>query len=418
MKTYDYPASRELFARALKVIPAGIYGHLGPSEGCYIPVSSYPFYASHAQGAYVWDVDGNRFIDYMCAYGPNVLGYGDPEVDAAARAQMDTGDCTTLPTALMVDFAELLCDTIDGADWAFFAKNGGDTTSLALMVARAATGRDKAILFHGHYHGVAPWTQKLGHPGITAADVTNNLYATWGDLAGLRRIIEETKGQIAVLMATPYHHPVFEDNQVPDPGWWAAVRKLCTDNGIVLAIDDVRAGFRLDNRGSAAHYGFEADLQCYCKALANGWNVSALVGVEALKAAAGSVMYTGSYWLSSVPFAAGLATVRKLRELDGAARMLTLGRSLTDGLRAAGAEHGLDLRISGEPSMWYMRITNDPDLKLHQEWVAECVRRGVFFTSHHNLFMNLAITEADIAHTLEVAHEAFGVVRANHPELG
>lgn len=418
METYDYPASRELFARALKVIPAGIYGHLGPSEGCYIPVSSYPFYASRAQGAYVWDVDGNRFIDYMCAYGPNVLGYGDPEVDAAARAQIDTGNCTTLPTRLMVDFAELLCDTIDGADWAFFAKNGGDTTSLAMMVARAATGQDKAILFKGHYHGVAPWTQKLGHPGITAADVANNLYATWGDLAGLRRLIEEHKGQIAILMATPYHHPVFEDNQLPDPTWWAAVRKLCTDNGIVLAIDDVRAGFRLDNRGSAAYYGFEADLQCYCKALANGWNVSALVGTESLKAAAGSVMYTGSYWLSSVPFAAGIATVRKLRELDGAARMLALGRTLTDGLRAAGAEHGLDLRISGEPSMWYMRITNDPDLKLHQEWVAQCVRRGVFFTNHHNLFMNLAMTEADVAQTIEVAHEAFGAVKANHPELG
>ena len=418
MDCYDYPTSRELFARALKVIPAGIYGHLGPSEGCYIPVSSYPFYASHAHGAYVWDVDGNRFIDYMCAYGPNVLGYGDPEVDAAARTQIDTGNCTTLPTRLMVDFAELLCDTIDGADWAFFAKNGGDTTSLAMMVARAATGRDKAILFHGHYHGVAPWTQKLGHPGITAADVENNLYCTWGDLAGLRATIEAHQGQIAILMATPYHHPVFEDNQLPDPGWWAAVRKLCTDNGIVLAIDDVRAGFRLDNRGSAAHYGFQADLQCYCKALANGWNVSALVGTESLKAAAGSVMYTGSYWLSSVPFAAGIACVRKLRELDGAARMLTMGRTLTDGLRAAGAEHGFDLRISGEPSMWYMRIANDPDLKLHQEWVAECVRRGVFFANHHNLFMNLAVTEADIAQTIEVAHEAFGVVAANHPEIG
>lgn len=180
----------------------------------------------------------------------------------------------------------------------------------------------------------------------------------------------------------------------------------------------MRAGFRLDNRGSAAHYGFEADLQCYCKALANGWNVSALVGVESLKSAAGSVMYTGSYWLSAVPFAAGIATVRKLRELNGAQRMLALGRTLTDGLRAAGAEHGFDLRISGEPSMWYMRITNDDNLVLHQEWVAECVRRGVFFTSHHNLFMNLAVTDADIAHTLEVAHEAFGVVKANHPELG
>lgn len=329
---------------------------------------------------------------------------------------MDTGNCTTLPTALMVDFAELLCDTIAGADWAFFAKNGGDTTSLAMRVARAATGRDKAILFTGHYHGVAPWTQKLGHPGITAADVGNNLYATWGDLEGLRRIVESHPGEIAILMATPYHHPVFEDNALPDPGWWAAVRRLCTDHGIVLAIDDVRAGFRLDNRGSAAHYGFDADLQCYRKALANGWNVSALVGVDALRSAAGSVMYTGSSWLSSVPFAAGLATVRKLREVDGASRMLAMGRTLTEGLRSAGAEHGFDLRISGEPSMWYMRIAND-DLMLHQEWVAECVKRGVFFTSHHNLFMNLAITDGDIAHTLEVAHEAFGVVARAHPEI-
>ena len=180
-----------------------------------------------------------------------------------------------------------------------------------------------------------------------------------------KRQIEANKGQIAILMATPYHHPIFEDNQLPADGWWAEVRKLCTENGIVLAIDDVRAGFRLDNRGSAAHYGFEADLQCYCKALANGWNVSALVGVESLKSAAGSVMYTGSYWLSAVPFAAGIATVRKLRELNGAQRMLALGRTLTDGLRAAGAEHGFDLRISGEPSMWYMRITNDDNLVLH-----------------------------------------------------
>lgn len=417
MQTYRHPTSRELFTRALKVVPAGIYGHLGPSEGCYIPVSAYPFYAARAQGAYIWDVDGNRYIDYMCAYGPNILGYGDPEVDAAARAQMDTGNCTTLPTARMVELAELLVDTIDGADWAFFAKNGGDTTSLALMIARAATGRDKVILFDGHYHGVAPWTQRLGHPGITAADVANNLYATWGDLPGLERLIAENKGRIAALLATPYHHPVFQDNALPDPVWWPAVRKLCTDNGIVLAIDDVRAGFRLDNRGSAAHYGFQPDLQCYCKALANGWNVSAMVGVDSLRAAAGSVMYTGSYWLSAIPFAAALATIRRLREVDGPTRMLQLGRSLTDGLRAAGAEHGFDLRISGETSMWYMRITDDDDLRLHQEWVAECVRRGVFFTSHHNLFMNLAMTDADIAHTVEIAHEAFGVVKAAHPEL-
>ncbi|GAB77174.1 glutamate-1-semialdehyde 2,1-aminomutase [Austwickia chelonae] len=416
MQTYEHPQSRALFERALKVVPSGIYGHLGPSEGCYIPVSAYPFYAARAHGAYVWDVDGNRYIDYMCAYGPNILGYGDPDVDAAARAQIATGNCTTLPTATMVELAELLVDTVDGADWAFFAKNGGDTTSLAMMIARAATGRDKAILFRGHYHGVAPWTQQYGSPGITDHDVANNLYCTWGDLDALRRTMEAHRGQIAVLMATPYHHPVFADNELPEPSWWSTVRELCTEHGIVLAVDDVRAGFRLDMRGSSAHYGLRADLQCFCKALANGWNVSALVGDDALRAAAGSVMYTGSYWLSSVPFAAAIACLEKLTRIDAPGRMRQTGRILTDGLRAAAAEHGFDLRISGEPAMWFMRIADDDTMMLHQEWIAECVRRGVFFTSHHNLFMNTAITEEDIAYTLDVAHESFAVVRARHPE--
>ncbi|GAB1457803.1 hypothetical protein MASR2M48_31110 [Spirochaetota bacterium] len=97
MKTYSYPKSRELFERAAKVIPGGVYGHLGPAEGCFQPVQAFPFFASKAQGPYVWDADGNRFIDYMCAYGPNVLGYNDPDVDAAVQAQLKDGNCTTSP---------------------------------------------------------------------------------------------------------------------------------------------------------------------------------------------------------------------------------------------------------------------------------------------------------------------------------
>ena len=417
MKTYSYPKSQEIFRRGSKVIPSGIYGHLGPSQGCFIPVQAYPFYVERAEGTYFWDVDGNRFIDYMCAYGPNVLGYNDPDVEEAVRKQMAIGNCTTLPTTKMIELAELLVDTVDSADWAFFAKNGGDVTSFALMTARAATNRPKVILFHGGYHGVASWAQKLGYPGIPPADTENNIYVHWNNFAEIEKAVRDNPGQIACLMATPYHHPIFEDNQLPAEGFWQKVRKLCSDNGIVLAIDDVRCGFRLDNRGSDYYYGFKADLICFCKALANGWNVSALCGIDSLKEAASGVMYTGSYWLSSVPFAAAIATVTKLRQIDGPKIMRTQGKKLTEGLRNIGLDHGFDLKISGEPSLWFMRIANDDNMLLHQEWVAECVRRGAFFTNHHNLFINCAVSDEDIEQTFAIADEAFKAVKARHPEI-
>ncbi len=418
MQSYDHSKSRELFARATKVIPGGVYGHLGPAEGCFMPVKAYPLFSSRAQGSYFWDVDGNRFIDYMCAYGPNILGYGDPDVDKAALAQLADGNCVTAPGSKMVELAELMVDTVEMADWAFFCKNGGDTTMFALMIARAATGRPKAVLTRGGYHGVAPWTQKEGHPGVTPSDVANNLYVEFGDYEALERLLAENRGQVACFIATPYHHPVFEDNRLPPEGYWKKVRALCDREGVVLAVDDVRCGFRLDVGGSDRHYGFEADLECFCKALANGWNVSAICGKDSLKEAAGSVMYTGSYWLSAAPIAAAIACVGKMREMDVAKVCMDKGRRLTAGLVEAGRRHGLELRVSGEPSMWFMRILGDESWQLHQSWVAECVRRGVFFTNHHNHFINAALTDEDIAYTLEVADEAFSVVAKGGPGSG
>lgn len=410
MEPYKYPYNEQLFKRALKVIPSGVYGHLGPVESCFIPVSAFPFFSSKASGAYFWDADGNRFIDYMCAYGPNILGYNDPDVDEAVRQQIPLGNCVTSPSTKMIDMAELLVDTVDMADWTFFAKNGGDTTSFALMIARAATGRNKVVLVNGGYHGVAPWTQKLGYPGVTKQDIDNNLYVNWNDFDGLKAIIEENKGQIACFLATPYHHPVFEDSVMPEEDYWKKVRELCTKEGIVLAIDDVRCGFRLDMKGSDHYFGFKADLMCFCKALGNGYNFSAICGIEALKEAAASVMYTGSYWLSAIPFAAGIACINKLKNIGATDIMLNNGKALTQGLRDKAKAHGFDLKISGHPSMWYMRIANDDSLMLHQQWVAECAKRGIFFTSHHNLFMNTAISKEDIDYTLEIADEAFEIV--------
>jgi glutamate-1-semialdehyde 2,1-aminomutase len=317
----------------------------------------------------------------------------------------------------MIDFAELMVDTVAMADWVFFAKNGGDVTSFAMLVAKAATGRKKVILVKGGYHGVAPWTQKLGYPGICEEDVVNNFYVDWNNFEQVEKIVRENPGEIASFMSTPYHHPVFTDNELPAKDYWQKIRKLCTDNGIVLAIDDVRCGFRLDMEGSDHYFGFKADLECFCKAIANGHNVSALCGIDSLKEAAASVMYTGSYWMSAVPFAAGIACINKLKRFNGPGLMQDLGKKLTDGLVSIGKANGFDLKVTGVPSMWYMRITNDDSLYLHQEWVAECVRRGAFFANHHNLFINCSLTEEDIKFTHEIADDAFKAVKKRHPEI-
>ena len=416
MRTLNtYTKSREAFSRAAKVIPSGVYGHLGPAEGCFIPIEAFPLFGERAKGSYFWDVDGNRFIDYMCAYGPNVLGYCDPDVDAAARAQMELGNCMTSPSTKMIDFAELLVDTVHSAYWAFFAKNGNDVTTLAVMTARAYTHKKKIVFFKGYYHGVSPWTQKIDYAGILEEDVCNNIYVDWNDYEALERVFEENKGDIAAVISQPYMHGNFKDNEFPAEGFWAKVRKLCTDQDAVLVIDDVRAGFRMDLAGSDHYFGFEADLICFCKALANGYNVSALCGKDFLKNAVSSLSFTGSYWMSAVPFAAGIACIEKMKKLDIANLLNEKGTKLKEGLRAAAEKFGFDLRVTGMPSLFYLRIADDPTLQLHQEWVAECVLRGVFFTNHHNHFINASLTDADIAETLAVAEEAFEVVRRRHP---
>ncbi|MBQ4206930.1 MAG: aminotransferase class III-fold pyridoxal phosphate-dependent enzyme [Clostridia bacterium] len=415
---YKTTKSNEIYDRAVKVIPAGVYGHLGAAEGQFIPVQRWPRFSERAQGSYFWDVDGNRYIDYMCAYGPNVLGYNDPDVDAAAMEQMKKGNCTTSPGSIMVDCAELLVDTVASADWAFFCKNGNDATSGAILTARAATHRKKLIFFNGFYHGVAPMVQKIDYPGVTPEDVANNLYVNWDDIEGFKRVVEENEGEIAALIAQPYDHGNFYDNKFPKEGFWQEIRKICTEHGILIIVDDVRAGFRLDLAGSDHYFGFEADLICFCKALANGWNMSAFCGKEELKAAAASLSYTGSYWMSSIPFAACIACINKLKKLDAPKLFHDLGTELTEGLKKAAATDGFDLRVSGAPALFYLRIANDDSMMLHQEWIAECVNRGAFFASHHNHFINASLTHEDIAQTIEIAEDAFHTVRKNHPELG
>ena len=415
---YDVTKSNEMYNRAVKVIPSGVYGHLGPAEGQFIPVSRWPKFSEKAKGSYFWDVDGNRYIDFMCAYGPNVLGYCDPDVDEAAKKQIELGNCTTSPSKIMVECAELLVDTVASADWAFFAKNGNDATQGAIITARAYTHKKKLIFFNGFYHGVSPMVQKIDYPGVTPEDVANNLYVDWDDIEGFKKLVAENKDEIAALIAQPYDHGNFYDNKFPKEGFWKEIRKICTENGILIIVDDVRAGFRLDLAGSDHFFGFEADLICFCKALANGYNMSAFCGKEFLKSAASGLSFTGSYWMSAVPFAACIACINKLKAINAPALFKELGTEFTDGLKLAAKEHGFDLVVSGAPALFYLRIANDDSLLIHQDWIAECVNRGLFLASHHNHFINASLTHEDIKEAIAIAEDAFKATKKLHPEIG
>ncbi len=408
MKTYSFARSQELFERATRVIPCGIYGHFSPAP--LVPPTSYPFYAASGTGAHFTDVDGNDFIDYMCAYGPMVLGYDNKVVHEAAARQRKLGDTLACPAPVMVELAEKLVDLISFADWALFAKNGGDMTNYATMIARAATGRPLIVAIDGGYHGVAPWMQGGGHHGVLADDVADFVRIPWNDAAAFARVLAENPGKVAGFIATPYHHPTFADSQLPAEGYWQRIRELCDKDGVVLIVDDVRCGFRLSLHGSADYFGFTPDLACYCKAIANGYPISAIVGSEALKGEAAKVFYTGSYWYQAVPMAAAVACLDELVRLDAPTRMQDYGRTLADGLKRLADKHGYELKVSGVPSMPYLRLVDDPSLMLHQRFCGEAARRGAYFTSHHNWFMSCAHTQEDLDRTLAIADDAFAAL--------
>lgn len=409
MRTYDTSKSQALFERAKEVIPGGIFGHYAAAarrEG--------PKYFSRSAGAHFWDVDDNEYIDYMCAYGPMILGYSHPVVDAAAAAQYRLGNTVSLAAPITVELAETLVDTVTAADWALFGKNGGDSTSLAVRVARAASGRKKILKVKEGYHGVAPWMMaSMGDnaptEGILPEDGAHVLEVAWNDADSVEQLLSEHRGEIACFISSPYDHPVLRDNTLPADGYWQKIETLCRANGVVLIVDDVRAGFRIDLAGSNVAYGFTPDLICFGKAIANGYPLSALVGSDALEQAATDVFYTGTQFFNAAPMAAAKATLQELSKADAAKQMTNTGVELNAGLVKVAAECGYELIASGIPAMPYYRLAN-VKTPVHFAWIDECVKRGVYLLGYHNHFVSTAHTRADLQRTWEVAGEAFAAL--------
>lgn len=390
------PRSLELFQRAVEVIPGGIYGHTSPAAG--LP-GVFPYYVQSAAGCRFIDVDGREFIDYMCAYGPIVLGYHHPGVEQAAAAEKSRGSVFNQPAPVMVEFAEELVQRIDFAGWAVFAKNGSDVTTWALSVARQHTGRRKVFMLEGAYHGVDPWCTP-GHGGVLAEDRALVHRYRWNDPASLESGLKEHGSDTAAVFITPYHHPNFCASELAAAGFLHAVQELCNRYGVVLILDDIRAGFRLHAAGSHRLFGFEPDMACYCKALGNGYPISAAVGRKGLQTSASQVFLTGSYWNNAEAMAAARTCLQVIERDDVPGRLQALGQRLGHGLAAAAANHGHEFSLTGPPACPYPVFQDDPHLYKIQEFCRRCAERGLFFHPHHNWFLSAAHDEATIDETV------------------
>ena len=394
--------SDELFERARKVVPGGIYGHVSPAAG--LP-RHFPHFCDHAQGSRFVDVDGNEWLDFMCGFGAILHGYNHPEIEEAVTLQREKGSVFNQPSSLMVELAETLVAQVDFAEWAVFAKNGSDLTTWAIRVARESTGRPLVIKAKGAYHGVDSWCDP-GHGGRIPDDRASIIEFEWNDLESLSLIMSENEGKIAALVLTPYHHAAFAPSELPASGFWAGVEELCRRNGVVLILDDVRCGGRLHGGGSHRYFGFTPDLAVYSKALGNGYAISACVGKEPLRKASMEVFLTGSCWNDAVAMAAALKSLELSEREEVAKSVLEKGRQLTEGLERTAAKHGKTLRMTGPSSMPYPWFEGDTNLFEIQKFCQICAEEGIYFHPHHNWFVGNAHDSKSIEQALCVADRA------------
>ncbi|MEP3326199.1 MAG: aminotransferase class III-fold pyridoxal phosphate-dependent enzyme [Nitratireductor sp.] len=403
---------RLLRDRAAQVIPGGMYGH----QATTLMPEGFPQFFTDADGTRITDADGNTYIDFMCAFGPNLLGYGHPEVAAAISDQQTRSDTSTGPSPLIVDLAEAMVDMVSHADWAMFCKNGSDATTMALMIARAYRGKRKVLVAKGAYHGSLPWsTPRPG--GVVAEDRAHLIYFNYNDPQSLADAARQAGDDLAGIFATPFRHDTFADQSEPDGEYARAARALADDHDALLVVDDVRAGLRIARDCSWEPLGVRPDLSAWGKVLGNGQPISALMGNDRAREAASSIFVTGSFWFSAVPMAAALATLRVVRDTDYLEHMTRIGGQLRNGLSAQASDFGFGLRQTGPVTLPMVLFQDDPDFRLGYAFCAGALRRGVYLSPYHNMFINAAMTQEDILHTLEATGAAFEDLKRNRSSV-
>ena len=416
----SYDLDKALRDRAKAVLPS--LTHLDV-KGMMAP--GYAQFFVSGKGARVTDVNKKEYIDYMCSYGPMLVGYNNPVVNEAIRKQLELGDVLTGPSPRMVELAELITETIPWADWCFFAKNGSDATFLAVRMARAYTRKKIILRAPGSYHGSASiWQEgkdaRLRRQGVLPEEKSSVFTYYFNDLNSVIEAFDNAKGDVAAIIVAAFRWDYGQAQEICSAEFLQGVRKLCDDNGALLICDDVRSAYRISPEGTWEDkrygHGVQPDLSCLCKGIANGQPLSVVVGNAKCRKGAENISATGSFWANSVPFASALATIPLAKA--GAKKSEKMGMLLRDGLKSqANSFKSLanDFVQTGPPQMPYFHFQSESKFPLPNRhkiliFCAVCVANGVWIHPFHTNFLSSAHTEKDIHETLHVTQEAFSIV--------
>jgi len=408
-----FPRSFELWQRAKKVLPGGVSSALRAS------FQPHPLYFSHGEGPYIFDVDGNRFIDFTLAWGPLIAGHGHPHILAEVNAAVSRGQTFGAQHELECILAERIQRIVPCAEMVAFASTGTEAVQVALRLARAHTGRQKVIKFEGHYHGwsdamLVSYRPGLNEAGPASAPVAvggsggqavsvlgDIVVAPWNDLAALEAILDEQGSDIAAIIA----EPIVANTGLmwPKPGFLEALRSLTRRHGIVLIFDEVITGFRVALGGAQERLGVTPDLAVYAKALAGGFVLSMVCGRSALmeQAANGRVVHAGTYNGNVVALAAANATLDLLEQPGVYEKLEGLGTRAAEGLQRIAREAGRPVLVHNAGPIAFVLVTPEPEIadyrafktcdgETYRRWASQMLDYGILTLQDGRWYFSLS----------------------------
>ena len=419
--------SEQLFERAKRVLPGGVNSPVR----AYRAVGMAPRFITRADGAYIYDEDGKRYIDYVCSWGPMILGHNHPVIREAVERAVKDGLSFGAPTRREVDIAERMISMVPNIEMVRMVNSGTEAVMSALRLARGATGRDKLIKFEGCYHGhsdcmlVNAGSSALagGHPssaGVPGA-ARDTLTAQFNDLASVEALLEQNPGQVAAVIV----EPVAANMGVvgPAPGFLEGLRALCDKHGALLIFDEVITGFRLAPGGAQEYFGVRADLVTFGKIIGGGMPVGAYCGSRALLeqvAPCGPVYQAGTLSGNPVAMAAGLAQLTYLREHPEVYEHINArGAALAEGLRELVKRTGAPVVINQLGSLLAPFFTptavttftdaKGSDVAKYARYFQGMLERGVALApaQFEAMFVSEAHTQAELDATLAAAEAVF-----------
>jgi len=396
--------SNELLERARAVIPGVTLSMMKRPE--HFAPGAFPVFLSRGRGALVEDVDGNEFVDFICGLGATSLGHQHPALLEATRSVLESGFIHSLPVSLEVSVAELLVDTIPGAEMARFFKTGADATSAAVRLARAITGKERIIAvgyngWHDHFMFDTP-----GVPKALSALTRRMPLFTPADEAPLLAAIEQDAPNLAaLLLSVPYNRPLSRE-------FLESVRAACTQHGVLLICDEIVTGFRLALGGAHQYFGVQADIACFSKSLAAGMPLSAVVGPRAHLKVMDTLQVSTTFGGELLSLAVCEAALNVYRTTDYINQIATLGRALCAGVNAAASAAEAPLRVLGYDSIPLFSFDRDParHAPLMRNFQAQMAERGVLLRRDLN-FINGAHTKQQIEFTVAAAADSLSAMQ-------